>query len=85
MRLTFSTQAWNEYLYWQTQDRKTLNKINRLLLSISRDGAAFGEGKPEKLKYGQGYSRRIDEKNRLVYTADENEIKIESCYGHYEK
>lgn len=54
-------------------------------MSISRDGAAFGEGKPEKLKVGQGYSRRFDEKNRMVTTTDENEIKIDSCYGHYEK
>ncbi len=85
MRLIFSTRAWTEYVYWQTQDRKTLLKINKLILSIVRDGAMIGEGKPERLKYGQAYSRRIDDKNRLVYTIDNDEILIESCLGHYEK
>ena len=51
--------------------------------SIERDGAMFGEGKPERLKYGAGYSRRIDETNRLVYDIENDTINIKSCRGHY--
>ena len=51
MKLSFTEQGFNEYLYWQTQDRKTLSKINKLILSIERDGVLSGEGKPELLKY----------------------------------
>ena len=60
-------------------------RINRLLQSISRDGALEGEGKPEKLKHKEGeYSRRIDEKNRLVYEFSDDTITVKSCMGHYE-
>lgn len=83
--ITFSEEGWDDYLYWQIQDKKTLQKINRLLKSISRDGALEGEGKPEKLKYRDGeYSRRIDKENRLVYSMVENKILIKTCRGHYE-
>lgn len=85
MKLSFTEQGFNEYLYWQTQDRKTLSKINKLILSIERDGVLSGEGKPELLKYKKSYSRRIDSKNRLVYTVEDNSILIFSCIGHYEK
>ena len=62
----FTEEGWSDYLYWQEQDRKTLRKINKLLQSISRDGALNGEGKPEKLKHiEERYSRRIDSTNRL--------------------
>lgn len=75
----------SDYLYWQTQDRKTLKKINSLLADIQRSGATAGVGKPEPLKYRTGYSRRIDEANRLVYEIDElHNIKVLSCRGHYE-
>ena len=67
----------------QTQDRKTLNRINRLLQSIERNGAMIGEGKPERLKYGLGYSRRIDDANRLVYDIEGDTLIIKSCKGHY--
>ena len=81
----FSETGWEDYLYWQTQDRKTLNRINRLLQSIERDGVLDGEGQPEKLKYKAGmYSRRIDGKNRLVYKIDGDRVIVESCRGHYE-
>ena len=80
----FTETGFRHYLYWQSQDKKTLRKINRLLKSIERDGAMAGEGKPEKLKYeGNEYSRRIDEANRLVYAIAENQIKVISCKGHY--
>jgi toxin YoeB len=82
---TFTANGFSDYLYWQTQDKKTLKKINALLEDIKRNGALQGIGKPEPLKYKAGYSRRIDDKNRLVYEIDELEnIKIISCRGHYE-
>jgi toxin YoeB len=82
---TFTATGFSDYLYWQTQDKKTLKKINALLQDIKRNGALQGIGKPEPLKYKAGYSRRIDDKNRLVYEIDELEnIKIISCRGHYE-
>lgn len=82
---TFTGQGFADYLYWQTQDKKTLKKINALLADIQRNGAMQGLGKPELLKYRPGYSRRIDEKNRLVYEIDKlQNIVILSCRGHYE-
>jgi len=66
-KITFTETAFSQYLYWQTQDRRTLKKINQLLQSIDRDGALGGIGKPELLKHlGGDYSRRIDEQNHLV-------------------
>ena len=83
---SFSETGWEEYLYWQSQDRKTLKKINNLLESISRDGVLEGLGKPEPLKYSKygQYSRRIDEQNRLVYRIEGDRIIIDGCKGHYE-
>ncbi len=83
--ITFSEEGWDDYIYWQTQDKKTVQKINKLLKSISRDGALRGEGKPEKLKHKEGeYSRRIDKENRLVYEFSEDKITVKTCRGHYE-
>ena len=83
---TFTGQGVSDYLYWQTQDRKTLKKINVLLADIQRNGVMQGTGKPEPLKYRPGYSRRIDEQNKLVYDIDEMQnIRIISCRGHYEE
>ncbi len=83
--LTFYGDSWEHYTYWQMQDKKTLKKINELLEDIRRNGAMKGKGKPERLRYRPGYSRRIDEKNRLVYDIDElQNIKIISCRGHYD-
>ena len=83
--LSFTDDGWKEYSEWEDEDKKTLKKIKKLIKSISRDGAMEGEGKPEKLK-GEvdKYSRRIDEKNRLVYIATEGNCTITSCRGHYE-
>lgn len=66
MKITFAEDGWSEYLYWQTQDKKIVKKINQLLQSIERDGALQGIGKTEPLKYGKSgaFSRRIDEANR---------------------
>ncbi len=76
--------AWEDYLYWQKQDKKTLKRINLLLQDIDRSGYS-GIGKPEPLKGDlQGYwSRRIDETNRLVYRITEERIEILQCRTHY--
>lgn len=81
----WSDRAWEEYLYWQLQDKKILKKINELIKDIERNGAYEGIGKPEALKYRKAYSRRIDQYNRLVYDIDNNnKLLIISCKGHYE-
>lgn len=85
MKKIWSDEGWEDYLYWQSQDKKTLKKINSLIKSIERNGVMGGEGKPEALKYTEGYSRRIDEKNRLVYNITDGVLEITSCRGHYEK
>ena len=81
----FSKNAFNQYISWQSVDRKIIKRINDLLIDIQRNGAMSGTGKPEKLKYRKGYSRRIDDSNRLVYDVDsEGNIFVISCKGHYE-
>lgn len=83
---SFSDKCWAQYTDWQDEDKKTVKKINRLLKSIERDGAMEGEGQPEKLKnLPDTYSRRIDEKNCLVYIAVAGNYTIKSCKGHYEE
>ena len=86
MRKTFSERGFEDYLYWQTNDKKILKKVNDLLKDIERNGALQGIGKPEALKENlQGYySRRLDERNRLVYKLSENSIEIFQCRGHYD-
>ena len=84
MLITFEESGFADYVYWQKNDVKIVDKINNLIKSISRDGAMKGEGKPEKLKHRQGvYSRRIDLTNRLVYKYTDEAIIIISCKGHY--
>lgn len=84
MKIVFTEIAWDEYLYWSTQDKRTITKINRLIKSICSNGILEGEGKPEKLRYHEGYSRRIDSKNRLVYFVRDNNLYLISCKGHYD-
>ena len=83
-KITFAEDAWDEYLYWQLQDKKTLKKINSLLKSIQREPYG-GEGKPEPLKGSPDgeWSRRINEKDRLVYMISGENIIITQCRGHY--
>lgn len=81
---SFMQNAWDDYLYWQMQDKKTLKKINQLLQDISRNGYK-GIGKPEALKddLSGWWSRRIDDANRLVYRIEGERIIIASCRSHY--
>ena len=74
MSVEFLDKAWDEYLSWQSQDRKTLKRINKLIISIQRDGLANGLGKPERLKYQNGWSRRINNQDRLVYTTKKGKL-----------
>ena len=82
--ITFSPDGWADYLYWQTEDRKTLKRINQLLADIQRNGLSEGIGKQEPLRQDKEWSRRIDETNRLVYTVEGEQLVILSCRGHYE-
>ena len=84
MDKVWSDDAWDDYIYWQEQDKKTLKRINALIKSIERDGVMQGIGKPEPLKYRNGYSRRIDDQNRIVYDVINNKLLIVSCRDHYE-
>lgn len=80
----FTEDAWKDYLYWQTQDKKTLKRINQLLQDISRN-KFDGIGKPEPLKGDLSgfWSRRIDETNRVVYRITDESVEIIQCRGHY--
>lgn len=81
----WSDEAWEDYLYWQTQDKKTLKRINNLIKDIESNGLMHGTGKPEVLKYRNSYySRRIDEANRLVYKQEGDRLYIAQCRGHYD-
>jgi toxin YoeB len=82
--LKVTDKAWESYIYWQTQDKKTLKRINDLITAAQRDPFS-GAGKPEPLKHGLSgcWSRRIDETNRLVYEVHDNELIIISGRYHY--
>ena len=81
----WSDEAWEDYLYWQEEDRKTLKRINQLMKAVSRN-PFDGIGKPEPLKGNLTglWSRRIDGENRLVYMVEEAKVLIFACRGHYE-
>lgn len=82
-KITFAESAWNDYLYWQSQDKKTIKKINALLKDIQRTPFE-GEGKPEPLKGNEFWSRRINNRDRLVYSVSKDTIIVLQCRGHYE-
>lgn len=86
MRIMWFEDAWNDYLYWQTQDKKTLRKINTLLKDIQRN-PFIGIGEPEPLRstFSGWWSRRIDEKNRIVYKIEDSQVIVAQCKGHYEE
>ena len=85
MRKIWFDEAWDDYIYWQTQDKKTLKRINLLLKDIERENFD-GIGKPEPLRGDMSgfWSRRIDDRNRLVYRISGDVMEIVSCKGHYE-
>ena len=84
MNKVFTSNAWSDYLYWQQKNKRLLNRCNELLKDIERNRHE-GLGKPEPLRGDlQGYwSRRIDERNRLVYKIDGDDIIILACRFHY--
>ncbi len=86
MKKIWHDKAWSEYIYWQTQDKKTLKRINELVKDIERNGILNGIGKPEALRGNLAglYSRRINEANRLIYRKEGEFLEIISCKGHYE-
>ncbi|MDD4296108.1 MAG: Txe/YoeB family addiction module toxin [Ruminiclostridium sp.] len=85
MRLLWEENAWEEYCYWQKQDKKILKRINALIKDVQRN-IYEGIGKPEPLKGNLSgwWSRRIDEAHRIVYCEKDGVIIIASCKGHYE-
>ncbi len=84
MLLVWDANAWEDYLWWQAQDRKVLKRINLLVQDVQRNGNS-GIGKPEPLKHDvAGYwSRRITDEHRLVYKVTDTEVRIASCRYHY--
>lgn len=84
--LTWTREAWSDYVYWQSQNKKTLKRINKLIQDTQRNPFE-GIGKPEPLKENLAgfWSRRIDDTNRLVYAIDKKQLTIISCRYHYEK
>ena len=86
MELAFSKNAWEDYVSWQAEDKKTLKKINKLIKEIMRTPFE-GNGKPEPLKYELAgfWSRRIDQEHRLVYQYANDKLLIYSCRFHYDK
>lgn len=84
MKIVFSERAWEDYLYWQGQDRKTLARINQLIREVQRDPVS-GIGKPDPLKHAlAGYwSRRITEEHRLVYKVQDDALWIAQARYHY--
>ncbi len=84
-KLAWTDEAWKDYIYWQSQDKKTLKRINKLIDDIRRNDPFQGIGKPEPLKENLSgfWSRRIDDTNRLVYAVDELYITVISSRYHY--
>ena len=84
MKLIFADTAWEDYLYWQATDKKQLKRTNNLIKDIQRTPFE-GIGTPESLKFNLSgfWSRRIDEKHRLVYAVTDEAILIASCRYHY--
>lgn len=82
--IAWTNEAWTDYVYWQTQDKKTLKRINKLIKDTQRN-PFDGIGKPEPLKENLSgfWSRRIDETNRLVYAINDKRLTVISCRYHY--
>ena len=85
MKYVFVEESWEDYLYWQKNDKQKLRRINELLKDIARNPFS-GIGKPEPLrfKYSGFWSRRIDEEHRLIYRVEGEEIQVVKCRFHYD-
>ena len=85
MKVTFAEDGWKEYLYWASQDKKTFKRINALIEDIQRNGHnGIGKSEPLRHDWAGFWSRRIDEKNRLIYRLiGKNAVEIAQCKGHY--
>lgn len=85
MRKLWTDRGWDDYLYWQTQDKKTLKRVNQLITDIERNKYT-GIGKPEPLRgeLSGWWSRRIDDNNRIVYRLRDGNLEISQCRGHYD-
>ena len=85
MKKLWTDRGWDDYLFWQNSDKKTLSKINRLIDDIERNGNT-GIGKPEPLRNDLSgwWSRHIDDKNRIVYRLKDGNVEISQCKGHYD-
>jgi toxin YoeB len=86
VKITFSADGWEDYVYWQAEDRKILKRINQLIEDISRNGNE-GIGKPEPLRHEWAgwWSRRITQEHRLVYRVVGDSVEIAVCRFHYER
>lgn len=84
MRLVFTSNGWDDYVHWQSTDKATMRRINRLLTEILRDPFT-GIGKPEQLRHALAgaWSRRIDEEHRLVYLVDGDDVVVLQARYHY--
>jgi toxin YoeB len=84
VKITFHPNGWDDYLYWQQNDKKVLKKINNLIKEIMRNPFE-GTGKPEPLKFDLSgfWSRRIDQEHRIVYRVEKNDLHILTCRYHY--
>ena len=85
MRHSFVDESWEDYLYWQSTDKKILKRLNDLIKDIKRSPFA-GIGKPEPLKhkYKGCWSRRIDDEHRIIYLVNDDEVVILKCRFHYD-
>ena len=84
MKKLWTERGWADYIYWQSQDKKTLKRINQLIQDIERGGYE-GIGKPEPLRGDKSgwWSRRIDDENRLVYRIRDGALEVAQCRSHY--
>jgi toxin YoeB len=85
VKVSWDRDAWDDYLWWQANNRQLLRRINQLIEGVVHSGNAEGIGKPERLRhqYDGYWSRRIDQEHRLVYVANNNELHIIACRFHY--
>jgi len=84
MKIIWFEEAWEDYIYWQSQDKRTIKRINQLLQDVARNGhIGIGKSEPLKGEFSGFYSRRIDEVNRFVYRIKDGVLEVLSCRGHY--